>query len=320
MREVDLAIEDLATVGGLPHPTEAEAIWDGIWYEETHNSTAIEGNTIILREVERLLQEGKAVGSKELGEYLEVEGYARAARWTYGQAVAQASEWCGRESINLTELRQFHRQVVEPAWLHAPLVDLLSGEGPGAFRQHDIRPFPSAMTPPPFPQVPALVAEWLAAVNSGPADGQHPMQFVAETHAAFERVHPFRDGNGRTGRLASNLVLVRHGYPPAVILKRHRQSYLNALKRADDGDADPLASIFARAVTDSVYRFLLPRLAGSDRLVPLRALADADLSANALVLAMQRGRLRAVRRADQWHSSKRWVQDYKNSRYKRSSA
>ena len=316
MRALDRAIEDLRSVGGLPLPVEADAIWEGIWYEEAHHSTAIEGNTLVLREVEQLLREGRAVGSKELAEYLEVEGYAKAADWVYGQAVEQTSEWAAGERINLTELRQIHRLVVEPAWLHSPPDGLHAREGPGSFRQHDIRPFAGGMTPPPFSEVPALVTDWLRDANRGPGD-QHPMFFVADLHARFERVHPFRDGNGRVGRLATNLLLVRHGYPPAVIYKRDRTRYLNALRRADRGDAGPLAEVFARAVTDGIYRFLLPGLAGPQRLVPLRSLADSELSGNALAVAAKRGRLRAVRRTDQWYSTRQWVQDYKARRYKR---
>jgi Fic/DOC family len=58
------------------------------------------------------------------------------------------------------------------------------------------------MTPPPFPEVPALVTDWLGDANRGPAGGQHPIVFAADVHARFERIHPFRDGNGRVGRLA----------------------------------------------------------------------------------------------------------------------
>lgn len=317
LRSLDRALDDLRSVGGLPLPAEADAIWEGIWYEEAHHSTAIEGNTLILKEVERLLRDGKAVGSKELAEYLEVEGYAKAARWVYAQAVEQTRDWATGGRIDVTELRQIHRLVVEPAWLHAPPDDLHPREGPGSYRQHDIRPFGGGMTPPPFPQVPSLVSDWLRDADRGPEEGQNPMLFVADLHARFERVHPFRDGNGRVGRLATNLLLVRRGYPPAVIYKRDRGRYLSALRRADRGDAGPLAEIFARAVTDGIHRFLLPGLAGPHRLVPLRSLADSELSGNALAVAAKRGRLRAVRRTDQWYSTRQWVEDYKQHRYER---
>lgn len=73
----------------------------------------------------------------------------------------------------------------------------------------------------------------------------------------------------------------------------------------------------ARSVTDSIYRFLLPGLAGPNRLVPVRSLADTKLSPNALAVAAKRGRLRAVRRTDQWYSTRQWVEQYKESRYQR---
>ncbi|HXL44014.1 MAG TPA: Fic family protein [Gaiellaceae bacterium] len=317
LRGLDGAIDDLRSVGGLPLPVEADAIWEGIWYEEAHHSTAIEGNTLVLKEVERLLREGKAVGSKELAEYLEVEGYAKAAQWIYAQAVQQTPDWSPGELISLTELRQIHKLVVEPVWLHSPPDGLHPGEGPGSFRKHDIRPFTGGMTPPPFPDVPSLVTDWLRDAGRGPVENQHPMVFIADLHARLEQIHPFRDGNGRAGRLATNLLLVRHGYPPAVIYKRDRTRYLNALRSADRGDPGPLAEIFARAVTDAIYRFLLPGLAGPHRLVPLRSLADSVLSGNALAVAAKRSRLRAVRRTDQWYSTRQWVQQYKESRYKR---
>ena len=63
-------------LGNLPSPLEAADIWRGIWFEEAHHSTAIEGNTLVLKQVEVLLAEGRAVGAKELREYMEVRGYA----------------------------------------------------------------------------------------------------------------------------------------------------------------------------------------------------------------------------------------------------
>lgn len=66
-------------LGGLPTPAEARAIWDELWVHEAHNSTAIEGNTLVLREVQQLLLEGRAVGDRQLADYLEVKGYGDGA-------------------------------------------------------------------------------------------------------------------------------------------------------------------------------------------------------------------------------------------------
>lgn len=324
---LDQAVDELIGVGGLPHPAEAEDIWDGIWFEETHHSTAIEGNTLILKEVKALLEEGRAVGEKELREYLEVQGYADAARWVYQRAHHTAV--AGPEDlIVLSELREVHDLVVRPVWLHFPPPSQDQAEGPGSFRRHDIELFAGGMKPPPWPDVPALVTDWVAAANdvkdyatrwleagtplSTVTD--HPVARLADLHAGFERIHPFRDGNGRTGRLVMNLMLVRLGYPPAVVYKRDRAKYLRGLDRADKRDAGPLAELVARSVIHGINRFLLPALAGPQRLVPLVALADQELSLIALRRAADRGRLRALRRRDQWYSTRKWVNEYRSSR------
>ena len=102
-------------MGGLPHPVEAADIWRGIWYEEAHNSTAIEGNTLVLKQVETLLAEGRAVGNKELREYLEVRGYADASEWVYQQALTPDHDADG-QTLTLTEIRNVHRAALGPVW------------------------------------------------------------------------------------------------------------------------------------------------------------------------------------------------------------
>jgi hypothetical protein len=162
-------------------------------------------------------------------------------------------------------------------------------------------------------EVEALAVEALAS----PA-GHHVMERLASIHAAVERVHPFLDGNGRTGRLLLNLLLIRLGYPPAVIQRRDRTKYLSALRKADAGSNGMLAEIIARAVADSLYRFVVPALASPSELVPLASLASDEVTAVALRNAAARGRLRAVHGDDgQWRSSRSWVGEYVESRHRR---
>jgi hypothetical protein len=310
---VDQAMAELARIGGLPGPDVASDIWVDIWYEETHNSTAIEGNTLILKQVRRLLETGQAVGDKELAEYLEVQGYAAAAEWVYSQASDRETQ---REDpyITLTEIREIHRLAVESSWQARRPPDLLPGEGPGGFRQHDIRAFPGGMVPPPFTDVPPLVSDWLRLANSGPVDGSPLIEHLARVHAGFERIHPFRDGNGRTGRLILNLLLVRHGLAPAIIYKRDRARYLRALDRADSGDHGSLGELIARAVKDCLDRFLLPGLGGPLQLLPLSALSTKSVSPLALRRAAERNRLKAVHKSTGWYSTKAWVSAYVRTR------
>jgi len=305
-------------LGGLPSPLEAEGIWRGIWREEAHHSTAIEGNTLVLRQVEELLEEGRAVGNKELSEYMEVRGYANAADWVYGHGL-EPGGWAAAEPITVTDMRHVHRLAMGPVWDVAPHPGATVRETPGSFREHDIEPFPGGMQPPPWPEVRASVDDWVAETHGLDAAG--PLEFpelLARIHARFEQIHPFLDGNGRTGRLVLNLLLVRLGYPPAIIYKRDRARYLNALRRADAGDCAPLGERLARAVLDNLYKFIVPAVAGPARLVPLQVLATKELSVDALRVAAGRGRLKASRGADgTWRSSRAWVDEYGKGRSRR---
>ena len=318
-RRVEAQIGELRErLGGLPSPAQADGIWRGIRYEEVHHSTAIEGNTLVLKQVERLLDEGRAVGNKELREYLEVRGYADAADWVYRQAISRTGLSRPGEVLTLAEVRHVHHKAMQPVWQVAPHPDATPREAPGSFREHDLHPFSGGMVPVSWPLVSAEMNTWVGSANS--LDATHPAfpEALAETHCRFERIHPFLDGNGRAGRLILNLILVRLGYPPAIIYKRDRTRYLRALQRADEGEPSLLGEILARAILASLHRFVIPAVAGPSRLVPLAALETPDLKGPALRAAAARGRLRATRGADgQWRSTRLWVDQYRASRYQR---
>ncbi|WHT18714.1 Fic family protein [Crossiella sp. CA-258035] len=322
-QRLDHALVELNTrFGGLPSPKEAQSIWDDIWHLEAHHSTALEGNTLVLREVQALLAQGRAVGAKPLGEYNEVRGYADAARWVYGQAL-EPDDWHDGRLLTISEVRRVHHTAMTPVWDVAPHLEATDREGPGCFREHDIQPFADGMTPPAWPLVPVRMQEWVDEVclTGGRLRGGEPSERplaeeLARLHNEFERVHPFLDGNGRTGRLVLNLILVRLGYPPVVIFKRQREAYLTALQRADSGDCGALGELIARAMYDNLNRFIVPNVAGPARLVPLAALVSEEFTLAALRQAARRGRLDAVQGPDGvWRSSRKAVAAYQENKH-----
>jgi len=323
--QFEAGIESLKNYGGIPSAEEAKAIWENIRYLEAHNSTALEGNTLVLREVKTLLEQNRTVGGKELKDYLEVEGYGNAAMWVYSQARRSDIVRSKKETISITEIRNIHEQLVSTVWAVSPHANALPDETAGGYRKHDILPFAGGMKPPPFTDVPMLMSSFVEDTNTLCIKIQNgnietvdiPLR-LAEVHCRFEQIHPFLDGNGRTGRLVLNLILVRLGYPPVIILKQRRAAYLSALDKADKGDPLPLAEILARGAIDNINRFITPAVAGPEKLVPLKTLETRENSYAMLRQAATRGRLAASIGPDGvWYSSKDALAKYIESKYKR---
>lgn len=287
------------SLGGLPRAVEADHILREIWIDDVHNSTAIEGNTMTRAQVEDLVERRRA--SASLVEALEVEGYARAADWAY----RAARDYDG---VPVQVVSELHRRAVELAWAIEPPP---TRDAPGAWRKTGVSVGPGVPVALPA-SVPAELQQWSGSTKDL---RRHPVAHAAFHHAWFERIHPFVDGNGRVGRLVLTFMLIQHGYPPAVILKKKRTQYLRALHTADGGNENPLTEVIARAVSGALGRFLIPKLAGEAKLVPLSALAaQTGYSPPYLRQLVQTGRLRAIREGRLWLSSMAWLQDYMASR------
>ena len=95
-------------------------------------------------------------------------------------------------------------------------------------------------------RIPSLMTSTERAIT----DGQHPMVVAAKWHGYYEYLHPFRDGNGRTGRLLSNFILLRAGHPLLIIELKDRAAYISALRqiRTDGTDEHLVAFFFKTAI------------------------------------------------------------------------
>ena len=125
----------------------------------------------------------------------------------------------------------------------------------GGWRMQQVYPGRSARAPHAS-EVPGYMEQWIRYVNRAEAD---PIEHAARAHAGFEAVHPFLDGNGRTGRLLMNWMLLRAGYPPAIILVEEQARYIAALTAAtlpEPLDYTPIAQLLAERVDASTHLYL----------------------------------------------------------------
>lgn len=320
---LDRVLDKLATevavfhrdLGGFPTTIEANEIWKDIWLEETHHSTALEGNTLNSREIYKLVEQSTVTGNKEMRHYLEVQGYSLAAKWVYEEAVQAAKEQA--YSLTKQHISHIHQLLMNLVWGAYPPV---SGDKPGQFRTG---PTPrirgSALKLPASSQVPSLLQDLLEEINAGPGS-KSVIEWAAIIHAKFEAIHPFIDGNGRTGRLLMNFLLILSGYPPAIIMKSQRPKYLRALEKAQGKQPDyaMLTELTARAVRDNLNKLMLPQLSKDEDLVPLSTLAEGTpYQPGYLRRLAQEGKLQSVKEGTVWRSSKRWLRQYLDNRSQR---
>ena len=96
----------------------------------------------------------------------------------------------------------------------------------------------------------ARVPKLMTSTQRAMAEGQHPMVVAAKWHGYFEYLHPFCDGNGRTGRLLSNFILLRAGHPLLIVKLEDRAAYISALKqiRTEGTDEHLVAFFFKTAI------------------------------------------------------------------------
>ncbi|ONN63456.1 Fic family protein [Herbaspirillum sp. VT-16-41] len=224
----------------LPPHTVA-SLRDKLMLEWTYHSNAIEGNTLTLRETKVVL-EGITVGGKSLREHFEAINH-RDAILLVEQIVA------GKEALSESHIKDLHSLVLKG----------IDADEAGRYRRENVVIAGASTTPPDFLHLNdemAALLDWYRQAGE-----LHAVERAAQLHTRFVKIHPFVDGNGRTGRLLLNLELMKAGYPPAVIRKEDRLAYYDALDEACvSGDHDDITALVAESVQRSLslYLDLLP--------------------------------------------------------------
>ncbi|MEM0980611.1 MAG: Fic family protein, partial [Cyanobacteria bacterium P01_H01_bin.58] len=135
--------------------------------------------------------------------------------------------------------------------IHSLLLMVIDRAEAGRYRQLDVKAAGTGYASQYLlPELMTTFVEWL---NSDAAQQLHPIDYAAEAHCRFVGIHPFRDGNGRTGRLLMNLLLLRVGYPVVVISNAQRAEYIEALVEAQQRDSlAAFQSLILAATQDSL--------------------------------------------------------------------
>lgn len=213
---------------------EAERLQEEFMIGFTYNSNAIEGNTMTLDETALVLREGVTIGGKTVREHMELIGHRDACLFV---------EELVRTPAPLTEknILDIHSLVLMDRW-----------EDRGVYRRVPVMiTSTQAKLPQPW-QVPVEM-ERLLADYQNEMKPLHPAERAALFHLRFESIHPFIDGNGRTGRLVLNLELMKEGFPPIDIKFHDRARYMAGF-RAWNAEKNPAP------MTELVAEYLTARL------------------------------------------------------------
>ncbi len=185
---------------------ELERLNSEFTVEYTYDSNAIEGNTLTLRETDMVLK-GLTVAEKPLKDHLEAIGHKEAFEYVL-ELVKE------KRSLSEFVIKQIHYLV---------LAD--KKDDRGVYRRIPVR-IMGAQNEPVQPFL--IESEMARIIEEYSASTEHIVKRLAKFHLEFESIHPFIDGNGRTGRLLINLELMKAGYPPVDIRFADRAAYYKA--------------------------------------------------------------------------------------------
>jgi Fic family protein len=203
--------------------------------EFTYNSNAIEGNTLTLKET-ALALEGITIDKKPLKDHLEAVGHRDA--FTFVTSLVD-------RQVPLTEyvIKQIHSLVL----MDRP-------QDKGIYRKIPVAIMGALHTPPSPYLVPEQMEQLLRELA---VSKKHIIEKGALFHLQFEGIHPFIDGNGRTGRLLLNLMLMRAGYPPINVKFADSRRYYDCFDSYyGNHDATPIIELLAEYLKEQLEMYL----------------------------------------------------------------
>jgi len=282
-----------------PFPQTALAkLKERIIIEWTYNSNAIEGSSLTLKETKLVLEDGLTIKGKPLREHLEAINH--------------------RDAIEFVEKLLSKRVVITPLLIrqiHSLVLTKIDDQEAGKYRNVKVTISGSKHTPPKSISVPHLMAnfgKWLKNNKSK----TNILDYAALAHFKLVHIHPFVDGNGRTARLLTNLILMQQGFPPAVVLKVDRKRYYDCLEKAHKGELSDFVNFIARSVERSLAIWIEAikpekKQKRDEKYLLIREIyKKTPYSQEYLSLLARRGKIEAVKFGRNWHISNEAVKKY----------
>ncbi|WP_339920747.1 Fic family protein [uncultured Flavobacterium sp.] len=274
-------------------------IKESLSIEWTYNSNSIEGNTMSLRETQMVLQEGITIKGKSLREHFETHNHAKAIDYLFS-------------IVN----DDYMLRSIDILSLHGLVLRSIEDDFAGRLRNGGVRISGANFVPPNANKVSDLLDELIDFINTNPL-GLNDIELAAVFHHKLVWIHPFFDGNGRTVRLAMNLLLIRCGFPPAIILKNDRKKYYEALNQANGGNYQKLTLLMCQALerTLNIYINALP---GNDtEYISISNLVqepDMPYGQEYISLLARQGKIDAYKEGRNWLTTREAVENYMATR------
>ncbi len=274
-------------------------IRESLSIEWTYNSNSIEGNTMSLRETQMVIQEGITIKGKSLREHFETHNHDKAIDYLYSIV---------NDDYNLRS--------IDILSLHGLVLRSIEDDFAGRIRNGGVRITGANFTPPNANKVPDELDELIDFINTNPLQ-LNDIELATVFHHKLVWIHPFFDGNGRTVRLAMNLLLMRSGFPPAIILKNDRKKYYEALNQANGGNYQKLTLLMYQSLerTLNIYINALP---GNDKeYVAISNLVqepNMPYGQEYISLLARTGKIDAYKEGRNWLTTREAVEDYMATR------
>ncbi|MDO1501042.1 Fic family protein [Winogradskyella maritima] len=295
-------LEDKVSVLNKARPLPnivVQNIREAFLVEWTFNSNNIEGNTLSLRETQMVLQEGVTIKGKSLREHFEAKNHETAINKLYELVKPNYV-------LNAKDILDIHGLVLRS----------IEDEHAGRLRNAGVRISGANFVPPNARKVSGYLDDLIQAINTN-TQQLSPVELATLFHHKFVWIHPFFDGNGRTVRLVMNLLLMRHGYPPAIILANDRAKYYLALNQANHGNYTKLMLLMSQALerTLNIYLNAVPGLDKDYQTISsIVEEPDIPYGQEYVSLLARQGKIDAHKEGRNWYTTKEAVLAYVNSK------